>query len=385
MRIQVNDTITYSLDSKREYTKDGFLKVPATVARTGIQEYFASELGLTDRKPFDVVRVYRPPEEVFKQSSLDSYDGADITIEHPKSMVKAGTFNGISKGFVRGSGRRNGDFVEADLLIKSQDAIDAVNSGKIQVSAGYLASYHAEQGTTDSGEKYDFIQRDIDINHVAIVDRARAGAQARIFDNQTIQGGDMPRITLDSGRQLEVNDANAVAISEAFDQLRAALDASYKKEEEAKAKAAEAEEKADKAEAKADEQEEELEKERAKTSDSAIAERIQMIMTVKDAALKIAGDKFTSDSMDVIEIMRDTMAAVNDSIDWDDRSDTYVAARFDAAYDHAMEAPKHTMQLSQDSQQAFKQSQDQAPKMSAYDSHKMNMANAWKKSLNGGK
>ncbi len=384
MRIQVNDTVTYSLDSNREYTKDGFLKVPATVARTGIQEYYARELGLTNRKPFDVVRVYRPADEVFKQSSLDSYDGADVTIEHPKGMVKAATFKDVSKGFVKGSARRDGDFVIADLVIKSQDAIDAINAGKTQVSAGYLASYHEEVGTTDSGEKYDFIQRDIDINHVAIVDRARAGAQARLFDSQKTKGAAMQTITTDSGRVIEINDSNAVAIAEAFDQMRKALDASYKKEEEAKAKAASAEEKADKAEAKADEQEEELEKEKAKTSDAAIAERIEMIMTVKDAALKIAGDKFTSDSMDVIEIMRDTMKSVNDSIDWDDRSDTYVAARFDAAYDHAIEAPKHS-QLSQDSQKAFSQSQDQAPKMSAYDSHKMNMANAWKKSLNGGK
>lgn len=384
MRIQVNDTITYSLDSKREYTKDGFLKVPATVARTGIQEYYASELGLKDRKPFDVIRVYRPADEVFKQSSLDSYDGADVTIEHPKSMVKAATFKDVSKGFVKGSARKDGDFVVADLVIKSQDAIDAINGGKTQVSAGYLATYHQEAGTTDSGEKYDFIQRDIDINHVAIVDRARAGAQARIFDNQSIKGADMPHITLDSGRSVEINDSNAVAIAEAFDQIRAALDASYKKEEEAKAKAAAAEEKADKAEAKADEQEEELEKEKAKTSDAAIAERIEQILIVKDAANKIAGESFDCASMDIIEIMRDTMKAVNDSIDWDDRSDVYVSARFDAAYEQAIKSPTHS-QLSQDSQKAFNQTTDQAPKMSAYDSHKMNMANAWKKSLNGGK
>ncbi|MGL5729314.1 MAG: DUF2213 domain-containing protein, partial [Plesiomonas sp.] len=63
MLIQINDRASYSI-TQREYTPEGFLRVPGHVARPGIQQYLASELGL-DGDPNRIVNVYRPPEEVF--------------------------------------------------------------------------------------------------------------------------------------------------------------------------------------------------------------------------------------------------------------------------------------------------------------------------------
>lgn len=380
MRIQVNDRLTYQA-SAREITDNGFLKVPARVARTGVQEYLASELSLTDRPSHQIVRVYRPAEEVFKQDSLDSYNGADVTIEHPSKMVDAQTFRDVSCGLVKGSGRKDGDFVVADMIVKCKDAISAIEGGKVQVSAGYMASYDETPGTTPEGENYDFVQRDIDINHVAIVSVARGGAQVRLFDSLNQKGKTMATITLDSGRQVDVSDpANATLVAEAFDSLKAALDASYKETESAKAKAAAAEEKADKAEAKADEKEEELDKEKAKTSDAAIKGLIEAIASTMDAAKKIAGESFTCDSRDILTIQREALKSVNDSIDWADKSDVYVQARFDAA----SEAPiNHShRQLAQDgANMATQQVVDAKP--SAYETHKASQANAWKNSLKG--
>ena len=180
MQIKVCDRISYAVNSKRTYTDEGFLIVPGRVARTGTQEYLASELGLTDRNPNDIIVVNRPESAVFEQASLDSYDGSDITIEHPSAMVDADSHGLVSKGAIRGIGTRDGDFVGVELVIKSRDAITAVETGKVQLSAGYTAIY--DDAPDDS--PFDFIQREIRINHVALVDRARAGAQARLFDNK---------------------------------------------------------------------------------------------------------------------------------------------------------------------------------------------------------
>ena len=64
-------------------TADGYLVGEAKVARTGIQEYLADELGLTDRAGDEIIRVYRPEGEVFSKDSLASYAFRPVTIDHP--------------------------------------------------------------------------------------------------------------------------------------------------------------------------------------------------------------------------------------------------------------------------------------------------------------
>ena len=118
MQLIINDRTSYRI-TKREYTDEGFLRVPGRVARTGIQEYLASELGL-DGNPNRIVNVYRPADEVFKAESLLSYDGTDITIEHPGTLVDSQNYKDVSVGVVRGSGIEDNDFVQCDLIIKDK-------------------------------------------------------------------------------------------------------------------------------------------------------------------------------------------------------------------------------------------------------------------------
>ena len=49
-----------ALDAKTpgvKFTQEGFLVAEPRVARTGIQEYTAAELGLRDRAPGEVIKV----------------------------------------------------------------------------------------------------------------------------------------------------------------------------------------------------------------------------------------------------------------------------------------------------------------------------------------
>ncbi|EMP93037.1 hypothetical protein VC87395_001756 [Vibrio paracholerae 87395] len=167
--------------TSRTYTAEGFLKVSGRAAKTGIQEYYAHELGLTDRPHDAVVRVMRFEGEVFSQDSLDSYIGVDITIEHPDTFVSSETFKNSSVGLVTAAAR-DGDFVKVDMIVKDQSAIDAIHSGKVELSAGYSCHYEA----APQGASYDFIQRDIAVNHLAITDKARGGSQVRLADSDAL-------------------------------------------------------------------------------------------------------------------------------------------------------------------------------------------------------
>ena len=312
MKLNINDRASYRI-TQREYTDEGFLRVPGRVARTGIQQYLASELGL-DGAPNRIVNVYRPPEEVFKLDSLGSYDGTDITIEHPGSLVDSQNYKSVSVGVVRGSGTQDSEFVQCDLIIKDKVAVDAVNSGKVELSAGYTAMYEQKDGVAPCGTSYEFIQRDIRINHVALVDKARAGANARIFDND--RGTNiMIIVNLDSGPVEVADQATATLINND----RAALIK----------RATDAESEKEKAKAKADANEEDLKEEKKKSSDAAIAARVESLIGTRDTARKIAGDKFSCDSVDTLVIQRAALAIARDSVDWPNKSDAYVQAAFD--------------------------------------------------------
>lgn len=380
MQVTVFDRASYRI-TQREYTDEGFLRVPGRVARTGIQEYLARELAL-DGEPNRVIRVYRPESEVFAEDSLRTYDAADVTNNHPKELVSAKTFKDVSVGLVRGSGRRDGDFVVCDLIVKDQKTIKDIESGKCELSAGYTAIYEPLPGKTEDGQDYDYIQRDIRINHVAVVDRARAGANARVFDHNP-ETTMTHKVTLDSGRSVEVQDeATAVLLSENFERLNK--------------KATDAEARADKAQAAADSASEQLEAAKKASSDEAIAARVTAISDTHVSARKVAGDEFTCDSLDVTEIKRAALAVARPKVAWGDKSAAYVEAAFDSEMekeeveeegkDKKSKDKKSTgdaaavllAQLAQLAKDGATVHTQDAPKPSAYDLHKQSLQNGHK-------
>lgn len=339
------DCASYAI-TRREILDNGYLKVPGKVARTGVQYYLASELGLKDRAPNEIVGVYRPPEEVFSADSLASYDNADATNDHPADMVSADSFKMVAVGHAITPGRQEGDFVVVDLLIKDKAAIKAIEDGKVELSAGYTAEYIPQKGVTDSGEEYEFIQRNIRINHIALVDRARAGREARLYDSQPKpKEAEMKVITLDNGATVEVADnATAQLIQSTLDGLRKQANDAQKMMQKFKDEA-EAEK------AKAEKLDEDLEEEKKKSSDAAIAERLKSVIDSMDVARKIAGKDFTCDSVDPVEIRRAALAVARPSVAWADKSAAYIQAAWD------MEAEKKEAE-DEEEEESKKQAQD---------------------------
>lgn len=374
MQITVQDRQTYKI-TQREFTDEGFLRVPGKVARTGIQEYLACELGLNDRNPNSIVRVYRPEEEVFSPDSLASYDGVSVTVQHPDALVNSKNFATVTKGYVRGAGTRTDDnHVQCLMMIQAQDAIDAVQRGMCELSAGYTAIYDDTPGVTPDGQEYDFKQTRIHINHVAIVDRGRAGT-ARIFDEKT-GGISMPvLIVTDSGRSIDVADAaNAQVVADAYDR--------------AIQRATEAEAARDTAQALCDSAQEQLAELKTKASDEAIKARLESLAQVTAAARKIAGDTFSCDSLNTVEIKRAALAVKCPKRDWSDKAPTYVEVAFDAEMEKEEEedtedaggkgkqrksaGDEQYQQLAADAAKVQQTSDDMMTK------RKQNLSNAWK-------
>lgn len=179
--------------------------------------------GTMGLEPDKVYNVYRPWSELSKAEALQTFNGKPFRNEH--EMV--GTTEGITstdETRVGGSiynarpAEDGSHTIVADLTIFSKEIQDLIESGKKELSLGYFCDYRKESGTFD-GQAYDFVQCDIEGNHIALVDRGRMGRDVRVFDKA---------ITFDSMEITEMSkktkDAEKCVADEVAELLKGASD-----------------------------------------------------------------------------------------------------------------------------------------------------------------
>ncbi len=197
--------------SERRITPEGYMEVPAVFARSGIQTYPATELGIKDREPGATVRVWRPEDEVFSVEAMASFASKPITNDHPATLVTVDNVRDLAVGWTGEQVQRSGRLLRGSLRITDANAIRDLDSGKKQLSGGYQAEYEIGDGTNPDGEAYGAIQRNITGNHVALVERGRCGAECSVADSG---GATMKTVTI-GGKPVQVEDAVAVALEAA--------------------------------------------------------------------------------------------------------------------------------------------------------------------------
>lgn len=169
-------------------TPEGFLLCEAVpINRTGEQVYSQREADLmpwltrvkADENGF--IRVLREPEEVFREETLRSFEGKPFTVDHPEDLVSPETWSEYAEGHLQNIRRGSGDQADltlADILVTTDKAIGLILSGLREVSCGYDADY--EQVSPG-------VLRQVNIlgNHLALVDKGRAGERCTIQDSFT--------------------------------------------------------------------------------------------------------------------------------------------------------------------------------------------------------
>lgn len=183
--------VVHQLGPKRSFTPEGFLVcLDVPLARTGIQVYAASEVYAGKELPpgvrkNDPMRVERTPEEVFHPRAMASAQGKIFVNEHPRGPdgngvdVTPDNWKHLAAGHIinphRGAGAED-DLLLGDLVITDREAIRLVLAGKKELSCGYDAQYEP----IGPGHVK---QKDIIINHVALVDSGRCGPRCAIGDS----------------------------------------------------------------------------------------------------------------------------------------------------------------------------------------------------------
>lgn len=151
------------------WTKEGYLIDHPVVTSTGIFEYQNPD-GTTRRE-------LRLPEEVFDPASLASYKGKPVILTHEAGVVDKRNVDQEHIGTILSEGYQDGENVRAEIIIHDTDIMK--KSGLRELSLGYALDLDRTPGVW-KGQPYDAIQRNIRINHLALVDKARAGEKARL-------------------------------------------------------------------------------------------------------------------------------------------------------------------------------------------------------------
>ena len=367
-------------------TPEGYVRVRGTFSRTGCQTY---------TNPDGSKRVeYRPPEEVSRPDSLLSMGGLPVTLEHPPQLLTPDTVRQHTRGHSGTQVEFTDGFVHGTVTLTDREAIEAVKRrDAVELSVGYRCDYDPTPGTAPDGTRYDGVQRNISGNHLAVTRQARAGSEVRLhFDSA--DADDPPIVAVSADLLPSLPEATPMpAPAQPTDRAdmkpagKAAAKAKAEAEKEMDPEAMEGDDDQEKedgygmakgnkprgdsatpgrtvpwevykatvddlaaAELRFDslsEQLAELEQLVAERTDSApepdpeliqqlVAERVDVL----DKAGELTGKRERHDGLSNRQVMELALEAAEVRIDGiADRTDEYVAARFDAAYETAAAIP----------------------------------------------
>lgn len=271
-----------------------------------------------------VRREYRPPEEVYKQSHLDSMKAQPIVDDHP-GLVTSKNVKQHIVGACLTAGRQDAEGVRADIRIYDTTPIQ---QGKKELSLGYTLDLIEQPGEIN-GELYDAVQTNMLVNHIALVAQGRAGnarlnmdaAEAVIEEERNTMTDTTVQVRLDSG----INYPAAPEVAHEIEKLR----------QDAQKAAATVEtltKDRDAAKGRADALEADLKK--ARDNEAQIKQNAMQAAKSRiglENTAKSLGVEFKADGADV-DIQKAVIAKVHgDKLNMDGKSPEYVSAVFDIA------------------------------------------------------
>lgn len=181
-------------ESKRSTDWNGFMEVKDNpISKIGVYPYLGSEIpGAED--PDRIYYVYRPAEELARQETIDSFKLMPFIDEH-EILGKSG-MPAERKGMQGTIGEQvyyDEPYLRGNIKIHSSAAQSLIKAGKVELSPCYGCDWVKGDGTFD-GQAYQYTQRNIMGNHLALVEEGRTGPDVAVQDHR--------KFTLDSAELL---------------------------------------------------------------------------------------------------------------------------------------------------------------------------------------
>ncbi len=323
----------------------GFMHVTnVPIARVGVFPYMKADRSIEMEAKL--------PTELLSDSTVNSADNRPVTNDH-HGLVTKDNATQLAKGFTADNAHVDDNTLRVDMTIMDGKLIDAINNGKQELSIGFQTNIDQTPGEYN-GVAYDSVQKDIQINHVAVVNQGRAGHKVRLLgdsaemiDDNVKEGKtesmEYTKTRLDSVDQtITVADHDVDAVtkldadnsdkSKKIADLKNQIAELQKQLDELQGNADESKKDVAKAQAKADSLEKENENMKKKYEGDGFDKKVQARLKLMEKAKKFVGDSADLNKMSAREMKIAAVKsakAVNDSINLEDQTDDYIQALFD--------------------------------------------------------
>ena len=138
--------------------------------------------------------VYRPAEELDNPTTIDSFKLLPLINDHPSTLLgqSAKDMVNVDKkpmdGVIGEEVFYSDGALRGNLKFFTDRIMNYIHNGKVELSVGYRSVYEKCAGVFE-GKPYDYIQRHILGNHVALVKQGRMGAEVAVLDEFESDGG----------------------------------------------------------------------------------------------------------------------------------------------------------------------------------------------------
>ena len=333
---------TAPIDKVTQDAQTGFVHITdVPIARVGVFPYLKADSSIEMEAKL--------PGELLSDSTVASADSKPVTNDHPTELVNQQNASKYMKGFTADNAHVDNDTLKVDMTITDADLISEINKGKQELSIGFETEIIHEKGEY-KGVAYDSVQKNIQINHVAVVEHGRAGHSVRLIGDSAemieqdevhkkgkqmettkvrLDGADVTVATGDADKIIKL-DADNSEKEKKINNLKAQIKDLQDQLAKLQGDDEETKKNADKAQAKADAAEKELADLKKKYSgdamDKAVTARLELINKVKP----YVGDSYDFAGKSEKDLKLDAIKALDDSVDLTDKSDDYIDAYFDS-------------------------------------------------------
>lgn len=177
---------TQDNESARDIDMNGWAEIKGNpLSKVGVFPYSGAQIS-PDLEPDKIYNVYRSEDELKDPDTIKSFKLLPWTDEH--TMLGAED-DGLTPAEKKGIHGVIGEdvyfedgYLKGNLKIFSDELANLIDNGKKELSIGYRCIYEPATGVYN-GQSYDFIQREIRGNHLALVDEGRSGHDVAVLDH----------------------------------------------------------------------------------------------------------------------------------------------------------------------------------------------------------
>lgn len=173
---------------KREYDTNGWFEVKDNpLSKKGIFQYSGRSIS-PECEPDRIYNVYRPAEELATEECINSFkllpwiDNHVMLGSEDEGLTPAEA-KGI-QGVIGEDVYFDGEYLKGNIKVFSEAMSNLIANGKKELSCGYRCRYEYAPGIYN-GEAYDYVQREIRGNHLALVEQGRMGSDVAVLDHFT--------------------------------------------------------------------------------------------------------------------------------------------------------------------------------------------------------